>query len=217
MTTTSRMRRWSRRGWRREGFGRRSSGVAAACSTSARTGGSASKPKSEPAALPSLPGCSGSARRRRPRSRSGIEGTARIVEVRRWPDQETDLAAEGDATVLAGLGHEIGFHTAHHDLLTVAGPAAIADAMATGRPELEQALSSELRRFAYPHGKTSQVVADAVSGAGFAEAYTGSGRAVATGAHRHWLSRWEPGPLQPRRFAAEVAVRLNRSVDGPPR
>jgi len=77
-----------------------------------------------------------------------------------WPQLE-ELQRQGVA---------IGAHTHTHPVLTAVSAARLQEELECSRDELDTRLGRRERTFAYPHGKVDDVVARAVSDAGFAAA-----------------------------------------------
>jgi peptidoglycan/xylan/chitin deacetylase (PgdA/CDA1 family) len=110
---------------------------------------------------------------------------------------------------IVSAGMTVGFHTLHHQRLTLLSDEAIDLAMVDGRAELEAVVGERLRLFAYPHGKANRRIAERVQRAGYLAAWTGSPRPMKPGSHPYLLGRWEPGPLGAQDFSARVVARLH--------
>lgn len=72
-------------------------------------------------------------------------------------------------------GFTIGSHTCRHALLTHEGPDRVREEVSASRQELEARLGAPVRHFAYPDGRFSPAVVDAVASAGYRFAYTTCG------------------------------------------
>jgi peptidoglycan/xylan/chitin deacetylase (PgdA/CDA1 family) len=107
-------------------------------------------------------------------------------------------------------GHEIGFHTRHHYLLTTLDDSELATAMNEGRDEIEAIVEKPLRMLAYPHGKADARVARAARAAGFEIAFTAANQPVIPGTNPHLIGRVEipAGPMA--LFAETIASILGR-------
>jgi peptidoglycan/xylan/chitin deacetylase (PgdA/CDA1 family) len=137
------------------------------------------------------------------------------------------LVEEGDATPadhltaadiaeLASLpGTTVGFHTVDHPLLPALGAAELDDALTRGRAELAAVVGAPVDLLAYPHGKADEAVARAAAAAGYRRAWTGRIEPTTADSSPHLLGRWEPGGLDARAFAAQLAIRLHRPDPGP--
>ena len=81
-----------------------------------------------------------------------------------------------DADAMAALvdqGFELGFHTAHHYLLTTLDGERLARELTDGREVLERIAGAPVTTVAYPHGKADARVALSAREAGFRLAFTG--------------------------------------------
>jgi peptidoglycan/xylan/chitin deacetylase (PgdA/CDA1 family) len=116
---------------------------------------------------------------------------------------------------LAVAGMTIGFHTLHHPRLTMITGRALEAALIDGRQALAAAAGSTIDQLAYPHGRASASVAEAVERANYAAAFTAGGRPVHVTSDRFLLDRWEPGPLDADMFCAHLAMRLLRPPTRP--
>jgi peptidoglycan/xylan/chitin deacetylase (PgdA/CDA1 family) len=130
-------------------------------------------------------------------------------------DVAADHLGSQDIHQLAASGMAIGFHTLEHAMLTALSQQELEDAVRRGRAELEDAAGVPLPLFAYPFGRADGRTAAAVRGAGFSAAVTGIPGPVSPRTDPFLIPRWEPGPLNERAFAAEVAIRLHRRAGGP--
>lgn len=111
---------------------------------------------------------------------------------------------------LVAAGMAIGFHTVEHAMLTALSGDGLQDAVRRGRAELEDVAGAPVALFAYPFGRTDARTAGAVRAAGYTAAVTGIPGPVTSRTDAHRVPRWEPGPLDERAFASEVAIRLHR-------
>lgn len=73
---------------------------------------------------------------------------------------------------------EIGFHTRAHDPLATVPPESLPVVVREGRDALAEAAGTEIRSFAYPHGRADERAAAAVRAAGYDRAYTGAATPV---------------------------------------
>jgi peptidoglycan/xylan/chitin deacetylase (PgdA/CDA1 family) len=117
-----------------------------------------------------------------------------------------------DIHELVVAGMTVGFHTVEHALLPSLSGGGLQEAVSRGRAELEDVAGAPVALFAYPFGCTDTRTAEAVRAAGYAAAVTGIPGPVNPRTDTYRLPRWEPGPLDERAFAAEVAIRLHRSA-----
>lgn len=85
---------------------------------------------------------------------------------------------EVDVERIAAAGHEIGFHTRSHRLLTELDDSDLARELTDGRDELAAAAGRAVELFAYPFGVADERVAGAARSAGYTIAFTVSGEAV---------------------------------------
>lgn len=125
------------------------------------------------------------------------------------PDVGIRHLSAAEIRALADAGMTVGFHTLDHPLLLRLSDSELDDALRRGRSELEAAAGTQLRLFAYPHGKADRRVAERVRRAGFIAACTGRPIPVRPGDDPYLIGRWEPGAMGRDRFASTVAARLN--------
>ena len=85
---------------------------------------------------------------------------------------------EVDVERIAAAGHEIGFHTRAHRVLTELGDDELADELTDGRDELAAAAGAPLELLAYPFGAADERVAAAARAAGYRAAFTVAPQAV---------------------------------------
>jgi peptidoglycan/xylan/chitin deacetylase (PgdA/CDA1 family)/SAM-dependent methyltransferase len=85
---------------------------------------------------------------------------------------------EVDVERIAAAGHEIGFHTRRHPVLTELGDEELAEALADGRGELAAAAGRPVELLAYPFGVADERVAAAARSAGYRAAFTVAEEAV---------------------------------------
>jgi peptidoglycan/xylan/chitin deacetylase (PgdA/CDA1 family) len=88
----------------------------------------------------------------------------------------TSIRPRLDADAMAALvdqGFELGFHTAHHYLLTTLDDERLARELSGGRDILERIGDTAVTTIAYPHGKADARVARAAHAADFQLAFTG--------------------------------------------
>lgn len=83
-------------------------------------------------------------------------------------DRRRPLMGWPELAELAGLGFEIGSHSATHRDLRGLSPAALRAECRTSRDRLEQRLGSPVRSFAFPFGGFDRRVRDEVRAAGYA-------------------------------------------------
>ena len=143
-----------------------------------------------PSRLDSLPGMDlGPVARREP---NAIHALGRTIES--LPADERDAVADelhrlaGRSTrrrldgqgmaALVEAGFELGFHTAHHYLLTTLDDVRLDRELTDGREVLSEISGKPITTMAYPHGKADARVAEAVRAAGFEVAFTGGSKRV---------------------------------------
>lgn len=106
----------------------------------------------------------------------------RAFEERLAQDSATEPAEEGlrrdHVRALAGAGHEIGFHTLHHDPLPTLDSAELDAALADGREALDSAAENPLHAIAYPHGEWDGRTPAAARETGFQVGFTTAQRAI---------------------------------------
>ncbi len=119
-----------------------------------------------------------------------------------WGLQADDLRA------LVSQGHEIGFHTKDHDVMTRLDDAELAAAMRRGRVDLEAATGHALRTIAYPHGKADARVASAARDAGYVAGFTTKPTAVLPRTCPLLMGRLYPSPDSLDRLALQLARSL---------
>jgi peptidoglycan/xylan/chitin deacetylase (PgdA/CDA1 family) len=88
---------------------------------------------------------------------------------------------------------EIGFHTIDHDVLPDLADSPLGAAVFAGRAELAAALGTPLERFAYPHGRSDERAAAAVSRAGYRSAWTTTKRTARPTDAAMLRGRWDVG------------------------
>jgi len=143
-----------------------------------------------PSRLDSLPGMDlGHVARREP---NAIHALGRTIES--LPADERDAVADelhrlaGRSTrrrldgqgmaALVEAGFELGFHTAHHYLLTTLDDVRLDRELTDGREVLSEISGKPITTMAYPHGKADARVAEAARAAGFEVAFTGGSKRV---------------------------------------
>jgi peptidoglycan/xylan/chitin deacetylase (PgdA/CDA1 family) len=118
-----------------------------------------------------------------------------IGETNRW-DSSGELAARPlltwtEARELASGGVEIGAHTRRHPVLPDLPYDARADEIAGSRADLEGALGSPVRAFAYPYGRLDGATVEATARAGFECACSARSGRNDPGVPSHELRRLE--------------------------
>lgn len=137
-------------------------------------------------------------------------------------DRARELAGEGrraaspvmraaDAAQLVAAGMEIGFHTADHQVLPLLDDEELGDALTDGRAALEAELGVEVRRFAYPHGRTDERVALAARAA-YASAWTTTKRVVVDTEPPMLRGRWDLGHLPVDTIRSRLLTGLTKPV-----
>lgn len=152
----------------------------------------------------STPGSLGLACERNPELRR------RVAEVSRDQREPAVLQREG-IEALGAAGMTIGFHTLDHSILPALDDVALKAAIRRGRDQLAAAAHTDVRFFAYPHGKTDVRSSNAVRDAGFDAAFTGRPGAVRRRHDRYAIGRWEPGALRVDDLVAKLAMYLHRA------
>jgi len=105
---------------------------------------------------------------------------ARIAKLGTTPPAEGAplLMSAADLRLLREGGFEVGSHTRSHPLLPALPSGAVADEIAGSRQDLETAVGSPVRFFAYPWGKHDGPNREAVRSAGYAAAFATGDRSV---------------------------------------
>ncbi|MEP6811385.1 MAG: polysaccharide deacetylase family protein [Actinomycetota bacterium] len=123
--------------------------------------------------------------------------------------REQGMPAEHVGRLVAG-GMTIGFHTRRHDPLDGLDDARLADALRSGREQLDALAGAALDEIAYPHGVQDERVVTAAREAGFAVGFSVDGRAVGSGDDPLQIPRLVPRFESPGRFALQLVRRLRR-------
>jgi peptidoglycan/xylan/chitin deacetylase (PgdA/CDA1 family) len=132
---------------------------------------------------------------------------------RRWRVEAQGGGAPMTATEarqLAAAGMEIGFHTRHHDVLTLLDDAALDAALTQGRDEVASDVGARLERFAYPHGLADARVAAAAARVGYTGAWTTTKRLASRHEPAMLRGRWDLGNEPIARFRARIVHALVR-------
>lgn len=114
---------------------------------------------------------------------------------------------------MAGRGFELGFHTLRHHALPSLDDDELADALRSGRRELEAAAGVELTVISYPHGLGDVRVATTAREAGYVSGYTGRPEPIRPDSDPLLLGRRYPSYDSRGRFALDIA----RLVSAPTR
>lgn len=150
------------------------------------------------------------------RSLRTLAPAQRDAAARRLADQagaeppEDGLRREA-VEVLAGQGHEIGFHTRRHEPLVGVADGELAEHLTAGREEVAVAAGRPVSSIAYPHGEADRRVASAARAAGFRAGYTLDRRLVTADADRLLLGRLYPRPTPPGALAAQLVWHVWRA------
>jgi peptidoglycan/xylan/chitin deacetylase (PgdA/CDA1 family) len=127
------------------------------------------------------------------------------------PDPPDAGMRAADVRTLIAAGMEIGFHTRRHDPLTTLPDDLLAEALCTGRQELEALVGGPLRMIAYPHGKADPRVGQAAREASFALGYTTAPRSVRPTSDRFLLGRVNPSYRSVGHLALQIVFALARA------
>jgi peptidoglycan/xylan/chitin deacetylase (PgdA/CDA1 family) len=119
-------------------------------------------------------------------------------------------AAPVDAERLAAAGHEIGFHTRAHRVLTELPDDELEADLTAGRDELARAAGTELTSIAYPFGVADERVAAAARAAGYRAGFTVAPEAVTPATDPLLLPRVD-APFEP---PSRVGWHLARALLG---
>jgi peptidoglycan/xylan/chitin deacetylase (PgdA/CDA1 family) len=103
-------------------------------------------------------------------------------------------------------------HTLDHHLLPSLDDVAMKAAVVNGRSQLAAAAGTNVRFFAYPHGKVDPRSARAVRGGGFDAAFTGRPTPMCRRNDPYTIGRWEPGPLRVDDLIVKLAMYLHRPI-----
>jgi peptidoglycan/xylan/chitin deacetylase (PgdA/CDA1 family) len=109
---------------------------------------------------------------------------------------------------LAAAGHEIGFHTRAHRVLTALPDDALAADLTDGRDELAEAAGRPVEAIAYPFGVADDRVAAAARAAGYRSGFTVESEAVTPASHPLLLPRIDAPYEPPTRLAWHLARAL---------
>jgi peptidoglycan/xylan/chitin deacetylase (PgdA/CDA1 family) len=123
-----------------------------------------------------------------------------------------EIISEERLAMLSDAGMDIGFHTLHHRLLPLLGDAEIDRALREGRDELEAAIRTPTKLFAYPHGKADARVAARVRANGYDAAFTGMPHPITRRSDRFLLGRWEPGVVGASQLTVKATGRVVRPI-----
>ena len=125
--------------------------------------------------------------------------------------REYSLSADSvDVERLVAAGHEIGFHTRAHRVLTELPAAELAAELTEGREELARAAGTEMTSIAYPFGVADGRVAAAARSAGYRTGFTVAPKAVTPATNTLLLPRVD-APFEP---AGRLAWHLARALLG---
>ena len=91
---------------------------------------------------------------------------------------------------LADHGHEIGSHSARHEILPQLDDVSLEAEVAGSRRTLEEGLGRPVRSFCYPNGDVDERVARAVAAAGYRCAVTVESGSNKPGCDAYRLKRW---------------------------
>ncbi|MEA2472443.1 MAG: hypothetical protein QOE06_358 [Thermoleophilaceae bacterium] len=133
------------------------------------------------------------------------------VELGELAREYAQVAARGvDVARLVAAGHEIGFHTRAHRVLTSLPDDRLAAELTDGRHELAAAAGSDPVAIAYPFGMADERVAAAARAAGFQAGFTVAPHAVTPASDPLRLPRID-APFEP---PARLAWHLARALLG---
>ena len=117
----------------------------------------------------------------------------------------------GDAVRrMSEAGHEIGFHTRQHYLLSTLDDEALRAAMDYGREPLEAVVRRPLTLIGYPHGKADSRVAEAARAAGYELGFTASNTPVGPTSEALMLGRVQVSAEPLREFSRRIVSVLER-------
>jgi peptidoglycan/xylan/chitin deacetylase (PgdA/CDA1 family) len=125
------------------------------------------------------------------------------------PDTADAAMTAAEMAELERAGHELGWHTVHHEPLPTLDDDELAAALEDGRRRLPGA-----RTFAYPYGKVDARVVEATRAAGFETAFTTHAAGVTPDDDPLLLGRLLPSWDSPGHFALQLARRLVRRPGG---
>jgi peptidoglycan/xylan/chitin deacetylase (PgdA/CDA1 family) len=125
------------------------------------------------------------------------------------PDPADAAMTAAEMAELERAGHELGWHTVHHEPLPTLDDDELAAALEDGRRRLPGA-----RTFAYPYGKVDARVVEATRAAGFETAFTTHAAGVTPDDDPLLLGRLLPSWDSPGHFALQLARRLVRRPGG---
>ena len=118
----------------------------------------------------------------------------------------------GDIGRIAAAGHEIGFHTRSHRLLTNLSQEELARELVAGRDELAAAAGVPVESVAYPFGIGDERVAETARAAGYSAGFTVGPHAVTPSSNPHCLPRIDAPFDPPGRLGWHVARALLRAL-----
>lgn len=118
-----------------------------------------------------------------------------------------DGLRDADVRALVHAGFDVGFHTVHHEALTLLSDGALAEALHLGRERLAAAAGIDVELIAYPHGMGDARVAHAARAAGFTRGFVTGRRAVRHDDDPLLIPRLVP-PADPGKLALRIARAL---------
>jgi peptidoglycan/xylan/chitin deacetylase (PgdA/CDA1 family) len=126
----------------------------------------------------------------------------------RLAEGEAAGLAAADIARIAAAGHEVGFHTRGHRVLTELSDEELARELADGREELAAAAGAPVEALAYPFGVADARVAAAARSAGYGAGFTVARDAVTPASDPLLLPRVDAPYEPPARLAWHVARAL---------
>jgi peptidoglycan/xylan/chitin deacetylase (PgdA/CDA1 family) len=136
------------------------------------------------------------------------DGVAAELHLLAGPSTRPRLDADAMAA-LVDQGFELGFHTAHHYLLTTLDDERLARELSGGRDILER-IGGSVTTIAYPHGKADARVARAARAADFQLAFTGGKVPVGRATNPFLVPRLEVHSAPLEEFESRLAWVLGR-------
>ncbi len=125
---------------------------------------------------------------------------------------EPSVLADADVARLAAAGHEIGFHTRSHRVLTQLPEDELRRELTEGRDELAMAAGAPVETVAYPFGIGDERVAEAARAAGYSSGFTVGPHAVTPASNPLCLPRIDAPYDPPGRLGWHVTRALLRAL-----
>jgi peptidoglycan/xylan/chitin deacetylase (PgdA/CDA1 family) len=146
----------------------------------------------------------------RPAERDELAG--RLADLAAAASAPGAAAEEVDVARIAAAGHEIGFHTRGHRVLTELSDAELARELTDGRDALEAAAGRAIESIAYSFGVADARVSGAARAAGYGSGFTVAPHAITAATDPLCMPRLDAPFDPPGRLAWHVARALLRAL-----